>query len=133
MPAKVLIIDDDTSTTDILSTALKPGDYQVLSANNSRSGIEIAKSEVPDLILIDLVMSESSGWKVCNSIRDFSNAPILMLSVVNKPGIVAKALDQGADDYLIKPVPNNLLVARINTLIRRARAEKRAALSSNGF
>lgn len=133
MPVKVLIIDDNTSTTDILSTALETTDYQVLSANNSRKGIEIAKNEIPDLILIDLVMSEKGSWKVCNSIRNFSQAPILMLSVVNKPGMVAKALDEGADDYLIKPVPNNLLVARINTLIRRARAEQNAALASNGY
>jgi len=59
------------------------------------------------------------GWQVCRSVRAFSNVPILILSAINDPGMVASALDAGADDYLVKPVPSAILVAHLNKLIRR--------------
>jgi len=80
----------------------------------------------PDVIILDLFMPGLDGWQVCKSIREYSQVPILVLSAINKPGTVAKALDEGADDYLIKPVPSGVLVAHLNNLIRRARAERDA-------
>ena len=62
-----------------------------------------------------------SGWQVSKAVREFSKVPILILSALDSPGLVAAALDAGADDYLIKPVPSNVLVAHINNLVRRNR------------
>ena len=59
------------------------------------------------------------GWQVTESIRKFSSTPILILSVLDNPGLVARALDKGADDYLVKPVPSGILIAHINNLTRR--------------
>jgi two-component system response regulator ResD len=62
-----------------------------------------------------------NGWQVCKIIREFSHVSILILSALDSPGLVAAALDAGADDYLIKPVPTNVLMAHIHTLVRRTR------------
>ncbi len=69
------------------------------------------------------MMPEMDGWEVCKAIREFSNLPILILSALDNPGMVAAALDAGADDYLIKPVPSGVLIAHINNLLRRSRLE----------
>ncbi len=64
-------------------------------------------------------MPEMDGWQVCRSIRAISQAPILVLSAINKPGLITRVLDEGADDYLIKPVSSNVLLAHLNNLARR--------------
>jgi two-component system KDP operon response regulator KdpE len=78
-------------------------------------------------------MDGTDGWHVCRSIREFSQTPILVLSVLNKPDAVAKALDEGADDYLIKPVPSGVLIAHLKNLIRRSRAESKAMSARMGL
>lgn len=124
MPTKILAIDDDTALTDLLSTLLMTHGFEVVTANHGQNGIELAESANPDLIILDLMMPDQDGWKVCQSIRAFSKTPIIVLSALNDPGMVVSALDAGADDYLVKPVPSNVLIAHINTLTRRAAAER---------
>jgi DNA-binding response OmpR family regulator len=124
MPTKILAIDDDTALTDLLSTLLMTHGFEVVTANFGQSGIALAQSANPDLIILDLMMPDQDGWSVCQEIRAFSQAPIIVLSALNDPGMVVSALDAGADDYLVKPVPSNVLVAHINTLTRRAAAER---------
>ena len=82
----------------------------------------LAKNESPDVIILDLMMPEMDGYQVCNAIRPFSSVPILILSAFDMPGMVSKALDAGADDYLIKPVASSILIAHLNNLVRRANA-----------
>jgi DNA-binding response OmpR family regulator len=123
----VLVIDDDDAMTDLVKMVLEAKDFNVTTANSGAEGIRLAHQNDPDIILLDLIMPEMDGWQVCKKIREFSHTPILVLSVVDNPGIAARALDEGADEYLIKPVSSSTLIARINTLIRRARAEKEAA------
>jgi len=67
------------------------------------------------------MMPDMSGWQVCKVMRDFSKVPILILSALDSPGLVAAALDAGADDYLIKPVTSNVLVAHVKNLVKRNR------------
>ncbi len=67
------------------------------------------------------MMPDMNGWQVCKAVSEFSKVPILILSALDSPGLVAAALDSGADDYLIKPVPSSVLVAHINNLVRRTR------------
>jgi DNA-binding response OmpR family regulator len=66
-----------------------------------------------------MLMPDMDGWEVCHEIRKFSQVGILMLSAINKPGMVTQALDEGADDYLLKPMPSGVLIAHLKKLIRR--------------
>ncbi len=116
---KLLIIDDDTDLTEMLKILLEPKSFIVLAANNGAEGIASVKKWNPDLIILDLFMPEMDGWQVCRSIRAISQAPILVLSAINKPGLITRVLDEGADDYLIKPVSSNVLLAHLNNLARR--------------
>lgn len=125
---KILVIDDDPAMTELLKLLLAPSLFEVITANEGQEGIRLAREQQPDTILLDLMMPEMSGWQVCKSIRKFSQVPIIILSALDNPGLVADALDAGADDYLIKPVPNRVLTAHIEKLVRRKRAEQDAAL-----
>ena len=116
---KILVIDDDPAMTDLLELLLIPTSAEVITANSGPDGILMAKETNPDIITLDLMMPDINGWKVAETIREFSNVPILILSALDSPGLVAAALDAGADDYLIKPVPSSVLMAHINKLVRR--------------
>ena len=116
---KILVIDDDPAMTDLLELLLIPTSAEVITANSGPDGILMAKETNPDIITLDLMMPDINGWKVAETIREFSNVPILILSALDSPGLVAAALDAGADDYLIKPVPSSMLMAHINKLVRR--------------
>ena len=78
-------------------------------------------------------MPETDGLQACKAIRQFSNVPILVLSALNNPGLIAMALDEGADDFLSKPVPSGVLVAHLNTLARRARTTREALKFQNCY
>lgn len=120
---KILVIDDDPAMTELLKLLLKQAASEVMTANTGQEGIYFARTDTPDVIILDLMMPEMDGWKVCEAVRSFSRIPILILSALDNPGMVARALDAGADDYLIKPVPSGVLIAHINNLVRRARVE----------
>ena len=116
---RILVIDDDPAMTDLLELLLTPAAAEVVTANSGPDGIRLAKEIKPDIITLDLMMPDINGWKVAQTIREFSKVPILILSALDSPGLVAAALDAGADDYLIKPVPSSVLLAHINKLVRR--------------
>ena len=118
---KILVIDDDPAMTELLKLLLEPASCDVLTANTGPDGIFLAQSKNPDVIILDLMMPDMNGWQVCKAVREFSRVPILILSALDSPGLVAAALDAGADDYLIKPVPSSVLVAHLHTLVRRTR------------
>lgn len=120
---RVLVIDDDIDMTAMLTMVLGTAGFDVKAANTSLDGVNTARSWSPDVIILDLMMPGMDGLQVCHEVRQFSQVPILILSVVDKPGTIAQALDEGADDYLVKPVPGGVLIAHINTLSRRNRPE----------
>jgi DNA-binding response OmpR family regulator len=122
----VLIINDDATLTEMFRSILEDKAYSVLSAHEATEGLQAIREMTPDIILLDLNLDSRDGWHVCRSIREFSQIPILVLSVLNKPDAVAKALDEGADDYLIKPVPSGVLLAHLNNLIRRSKSASSA-------
>ena len=126
MTIKILAIDDDPAMTELLKILLQSHDFKIDTANSGAEGIELTKQIRPDIILLDLMMPDMDGWETCKKIRKFSNTPIVVLSALNNPGMVASALDSGADDYLIKPVPNSLLVAHIKNLTRRSTGQLRS-------
>jgi len=129
---KVLIIDDDYAMIDLLKILLESHNFEVYINNSGSSSAEMVREIDLDVVIVDLLMPVKDGLQVCRKIRAFSQVPILILSVVDKPEIIKCALDAGADEYLLKPVPTNVLAARLNTLVRRARAEKMAAASDSG-
>ncbi len=124
MSIKILMIDDDPAMTELIELLLRSHGLEVVSCNDSERGIQLAKSESPDIILLDLMMPGHDGWEVCKAIRAFTNTPIAILSALDNPAIISSALDAGADDYLVKPTPGGVLVAHINNLARRHIVEK---------
>ncbi len=119
MAVDVLLIDDDPDLAIMLRTLLRGQDIQIRAIFNGEEGIEACRDEQPDVIILDLLMPSMDGWEVCEKIREFCDVPILILSAIGSPGSVARALDAGADDYLIKPVHASLLASRLRTLMRR--------------
>lgn len=116
---KIIVIDDDTAVTDLLSVLLKSHGFEVRATNNSTDGLSLIRDEEFDLVILDLMMPEMDGWEICKEVRSFSQVPIIVLSALNDPSMVASVLDAGADDYLTKPTPSRILVAHINRLTRR--------------
>ena len=119
MTIKLLVIDDDSAVTDLLSLLLKSQGFEVFATNNSAEGLSMIRELQPDLVILDLMMPEMDGWEVCRSVRQFSQVPIIILSALNDPSMIASVLDAGADDYLTKPTPSRVLVAHINRLTKR--------------
>jgi DNA-binding response OmpR family regulator len=120
---KILVIDDDPAMTELLKLLLEPTQADLLTSNSGEEGLRLVKEQTPDIVVLDLMMPKVDGWQVCKAIREFSSMPILVLSALDSPGVVATALDAGADDYLIKPVPSGVLIAHINNLLKRKRPE----------
>ena len=116
----VLAIDDDYAITELLSIILQSHGFDVLTANNSEEGLRIITEESPDAMTLYLMMPDLDGLEMCKRIRLISEIPILVLSAVNDPAMVASVLDAGADDFIVKPVPSAVLIARVNMLLRRS-------------
>jgi two-component system KDP operon response regulator KdpE len=119
MTIKILVIDDDAAVTDLLSLLLKSQGFDVTSTNSSTDGLNLIRDAQPDMVVLDLMMPEMDGWEVCRAVRSFSQVPIIILSALNDPSMIASVLDAGADDYLTKPTPSRVLVAHINRLVHR--------------
>src|SRR4030067_1677329 len=119
MAIEVLLIDDDPVLSVMLRMLLRGQDFQIQALLTGEGASRAGQSSPPDVVMLDLLMPGMDGWEVCKRIRDFSDVPILILSALGSPGSVARALDAGADDYLIKPVHASLLSSRLRTLVRR--------------
>ena len=125
MTLKVLTIDDDPALTELLTLLLRSRGHDAEMANSGQDGVRMIRELHPDVVILDLMMPGMDGWQVCSEVRSFSDVPILILSALDSPGMVASALDAGADDYLVKPVPSGVLLAHLQNLKRRAAAEKK--------
>jgi DNA-binding response OmpR family regulator len=118
---RVLVIDDDPAMTELLKIQLQSEEVIVESAASGEEGLLLIKKSNPDIIILDLLMPELDGWQTCKKIRAICQVPILILSAINNPALIATALDSGADDYLVKPVSTNILNAYLQKLSRRSR------------
>ncbi|MBI3162189.1 MAG: response regulator transcription factor [Chloroflexi bacterium] len=116
---KILVIDDDLAITELLSMLLKTHGFDVITTNSGVDGVKLVESKNPSVVILDLMMPDLDGWQVSKAVRSFSNVPILILSAINDPSMVASVLDAGADDFLVKPVPSSVLVAHIRKIVRR--------------
>jgi DNA-binding response OmpR family regulator len=122
---RVLVIDDDILLTKTFKDALNPNTFEVFVANSGSEGIELVHQLEPEVIVLDLMMPGMNGWEVCRAIRTFSQVPILVLSAVVDPEMVMQALDEGADDYMIKPVAFSVLASRLKRLTQQARINRK--------
>ena len=118
---KILIVDDDPAFVRLVDQVLTQKDYQVLKASNGQEALRILFAEKPDLVLLDVVMPGMDGWQTCTRIRDISDVPVIILTGQrNTEDDIVRGLDHGADEYLLKPVGNKELVARVRAILRRA-------------
>ncbi|MEN4040764.1 MAG: response regulator transcription factor [Anaerolineaceae bacterium] len=120
---KILIIDNDPAMTEMLTLFLHQTAAVIDIAKDAAEGIQLVKECSPDLIILDLVKPDTQNWEVCSAIRSLTKVPIIVLSANDHPGMVARSLNAGADDYLVKPINGNILLACINKLMRRINIE----------
>ncbi|MBZ0302501.1 MAG: response regulator transcription factor [Anaerolineae bacterium] len=125
MDARVLIVEDDKDLARLLQISLSRGGYSVHVAGDGRTGFRHFVDWKPDLVMLDVDLPELDGLEVCQRIRDVSEVPILMMTghAVSEPEI-ARGLDMGADEYMLKPLGNIELAARIRALLRRSRSDE---------
>jgi DNA-binding response OmpR family regulator len=124
--ASVLIIDDDQTLLELLSEHLQASGYRPFSAANGAKGLELLSDADPQLIILDVMMPEMTGWEVCQQIRSFSDVPILMLTARGEEFDKLRGFRLGVDDYVTKPFSFSELVARIKAILARS---SRQALS----
>ena len=118
---KVLIIDDDPDTIELMKRILRLSDFDVASARNGVEAVSIAEKIQPDIILLDLMMPETDGRTTLKNLRDFTQAPVIVVSALIDKSNIVDLLNLGSDDYITKPFHRDELVARIQAVLRRSR------------
>jgi two-component system KDP operon response regulator KdpE len=116
----ILVIDDEPQILRALRTILSAQNYHVTTARNGEEGLAMAASTRPDLIVLDLGLPDMDGIAVCENLRQWSDTPIIVLSVRDRERDKVTALDRGADDYLTKPFGIDELLARIRVALRHS-------------
>lgn len=123
----ILLIDDDETLLELVSDHIKTAGYVPITANNGTSGIETARQQTPDLIVLDVMMPKVDGWEVVKSIREFSKVPIIMLTAKGEEADKLRGFRLGVDDYVTKPFSFAELAARIGAVLTRADRQHEAA------
>jgi DNA-binding response OmpR family regulator len=120
MDPKVLVIDDDVGLLATLRLGLEREGFEVTTAKGGKEGLRQAYQTHPDVVVLDIVMSEMDGWTTCQKLRQVSDVPVIMLSGKTDKADIIKSLSMGADDYLTKPCSLGELKARIHSRLRRS-------------
>ncbi len=123
MEKKVLVIDDEKPIVEILKINLQRDGYMVFEAYNGEDGLNKARMLSPDIILLDIMLPKMNGFDVCKKIREFSNAPIIMLTAREDEVDKILGLELGADDYITKPFSVREISARVKANIRRSTSD----------
>ncbi len=130
--AVILVIDDELPIQKLLQITLESNDYKVLLAGTAKEGLIMAASRPPALIILDLGLPDQDGQEVLRQLREWYTGPVIILSVQNTEEDIIKALDNGANDYLVKPFRTGELLARIRSSIRAVSMDaKNAELNFN--
>ncbi len=117
--AKILVVDDEENIAQTLKYNLLREGYEVSLSGNGREALEMARTEQPDLIILDLMLPGMNGLDVCRTLRQTSTVPILMLTAKEEEVDKILGLELGADDYMTKPFRLRELVARVRAMLRR--------------
>lgn len=126
---KILIVEDDKILLDALKYNLNKEGYRVVTAGDGRQALEVAQTEKPDLIVLDIMLPELDGFEVCRILRREMTVPILMLTAKAEEIDKVVGLELGADDYLTKPFSLRELLARIRAMLRRIEMVRQEALA----
>ena len=128
MPKKILVVDDDPDILDALTMILESQDYIVVTAQNGVEGLANLKAEMPDLMILDLLMPKMDGFRVLKELQDprwskYKSIPILILTSVREEASrrryeLETGLELGVDDYIEKPMPPEILLERVRKLIK---------------
>lgn len=118
-PVTILVIDDDKLITRMVHDSLTAAGYEVQVAHDGQDGLRQMYACRPDLIILDLIMPKMDGWTTCRRIREVSNVPIIMLTAQGRTEDVIRGLDEGADEYIVKPFEMSVLLARVRAVLRR--------------
>lgn len=118
--AKILVIDDEPQILRALRTILAAKHFQVSTATRGEEGLALAAAQPPDLVILDLSLPDLDGIEVCARLREWTQVPIIVLSVRDRERDKVAALDRGADDYLTKPFGIEELLARVRVALRHA-------------
>jgi two-component system response regulator RegX3 len=119
-PHRVLIVEDEPGLIESVRYSLEVEGFEVVVADAGRPGLEAARTQKPDLVLLDLMLPGMSGLDVCRQIRVFSDVPIIMLTAKDSEADKVAGLELGADDYLTKPFSMRELLARVRAQLRRS-------------
>jgi len=121
MKERILIVDDELSILKFVRSNLQDKGYAVISATDGEEALHLIERELPDLIILDVMMPRMDGFEVCRRLRQWSQTPIIMLSARGDEKDKVKCLDLGADDYIVKPFGAKELMARVSAVLRRTR------------
>lgn len=125
MPGKkVLVVDDDVKTVELVKLYLNRDGYRVITAYNGIDALQIARESHPDLIVLDLMLPGMNGLDICRTLRAESEVPIIMLTALTTDDDRLTGLDLGADDYVTKPFSPRELAARVRAVLRRLPGER---------
>lgn len=132
--AKILVVDDETSILELIKYNLEKENHRVITALDGEAGLRLAQQEIPDLILLDVMLPKLDGLEVCRGLRSQSptaRIPILMVSARSETVDHVVGLEMGADDYITKPFSPRELVARVKAILRRIQYDQSSAIHSN--
>ena len=124
---KVLVVDDDKKIVATIKLYLENDGFEVCTAHDGQTALEIARANQPDLIVLDLMLPRIAGLDVCRILRSKSDIPIVMLTARTTEEDKLRGLDIGADDYITKPFSPRELVARVRTVLRRTKPDRDSA------
>ncbi len=118
---KILVIDDDPEVIEVVSLAfeMRWPEAVIASASDGETGLQMVETEGPDVVILDIGLPDTDGFKVCQEIRRFSDVPVIMLTVRDREADIVKGLQIGADDYITKPFRAIEFVARVQSVLRR--------------
>ena len=123
MAKKALVVEDDGNIAELLRLYLEKDGFEVAIASDGGTGVRLAQSENPDVILLDIMLPVLDGWQVCRKVRENSRVPIIMLTAKGETYDKVNGLEMGADDYIVKPFEVKELLARIHAVMRRTEPE----------
>ena len=127
MSKKALVVEDDGNIAELLRLYLEKDGFEVSIAADGGTGVRLAQTKEPDILLLDIILPVLDGWQVCRKVRETSRVPIIMLTAKGETYDKVNGLEMGADDYIVKPFEVKELLARIHAVLRRT--EPDAALA----
>lgn len=134
---KILVVDDELPIRELIKYNLQKEGFSVITVEDGTSAIKIAKEEKPDLIVLDLMLPGMAGFDVCRVLRNDSRTekiPIIMATAKTEDSDIISGLELGADDYITKPFSPKILVARVNSVLRRVKDKKTTShITDNSF